>query len=353
MTEQVTEPSLDTPAPGTPETPTPTGAPPLVQVALAIGLVALLLAGWQWLDSRQRIGGLEQSLTQRLADFDSRNKESQVVAKQAEEATARAVARLALLEQKLDESQAQQDALQTLYLEMANNRDEWTIAEVEQLLIIANQQLQLAGNIKPALLALQTADTRLQQIDKPQIFQLRKLVGRDIQRLQALPSVDVVGMSVALENLITSADKIPLVSERHPKASNTVMPDWDDSPLHRLWQEVWQDMKSLVRIQRIDRPEPPLLPPEQTFFLRENLKLRLLTARIALLQRDEASYRADLLAADSWIKQQFDTHDAATQGALASLRQLSANNLVIEVPDISETLNAVSKYKLSLERPKK
>jgi uroporphyrin-3 C-methyltransferase len=112
-------------------------------------------------------------------------------------------------------------------------------------------------------------------------------------------------------------------------------------------------MKALIRIQRIDRPEPPLLTPDQTFFLRENLKLRLLTARIALLQRDEASYRADLQTADSWIKQHFDTHDPATQAALATLRQLSASGLVIQVPDISGTLNAISQYKLSLERPKK
>ncbi len=112
-------------------------------------------------------------------------------------------------------------------------------------------------------------------------------------------------------------------------------------------------MKSMIRIERIDRPEPPLLPPEQAYFLRESLKLRLLTARIALLQRDEASYRADLQTADSWLKQHFDTHDAATQAALATLRQLSQNYLTIEVPDISETMNAISKYKLSLEHAKK
>ncbi|TSA48488.1 MAG: heme biosynthesis operon protein HemX [Nitrosomonadales bacterium] len=326
---------------------------PLAQIAVTIGLAALLLAGWQWLDSRQRFGGLEQALTQRLSEFDTRSKENQLLARQAEEATVRATARLALLEQKLDESHAQQEALQTLYLEMANNRDEWTIAEVEQLLIIASQQLQLAGNVKPALLALQTADARLQQFDKPQVIQLRKLISRDIQRLQALPSVDVVGMSLRLENLIAAADKIPLVSERHPKAETGISPDWNDSPWRRLGQEIWRDMKGLIRIQRIDRPEPPLLTPEQTFFLRENLKLRLLTARIALLQRDEASYRADLLTADSWIKQHFDTRDSTTQTALATLRQLSASDLIIQVPDIGETLNAVSKYKLALERPKK
>lgn len=339
----------------TPETPAekPLVVAPLLLLALALGLIALLLTGWQWLDSRQRFGNLEQALAEKLSDFDSHNKESQLLAKQAEENGARATARLTLLEQKFDEARAQQEALQTLYLEIANNRDEWTIAEVEQLLIIASQQLQLAGNIKPALLALQTADSRLQQFDKPQVIQLRKLISRDIQRLQALPSVDITGMNLRLENLIAVIDKIPLVSERHPTAETGIRPDWNDSTWHRLGQELWRDIKGLIRIQRIDRPEPPLLTPEQTFFLRENLKLRLLTARIALLQRDEASYRADLQTADSWIKQHFDTHDASAQAALATLRQLSANGLVIQVPDIGETLNAVSQYKLSLERPKK
>ena len=329
------------------------GTVPVAQIALAIGLAALLIAGWQWLDNRQRFGGLEQTLTQRLVDFDTRNKESQLFAKQAGEATVQATARLALLEQKIDESRAQQEALQTLYLELANNRDDWTIAEVEQLLVIASQQLQLAGNVKPALLALQTADTRLQQLDKPQVIQLRKLIVKDIQHLQALPSVDVIGMSLRLESLIAAVDKIPLLSERHPKADTGITPDWNDSPWHRLGQEIWRDMRSLVRIERIDRPEPPLLTPEQAFFLRENLKLRLLTARIALLQHDETSYRNDLQTADSWIKLHFDTRDAATQAALASLRQLSASALVIQVPDIGETLNAVSQYKLTLERQKK
>lgn len=329
------------------------GTVPVAHVALAIGLVALLIAGWQWLDSRQRFGGLEQALTQRLADFDVRNKESQLLAKHAGEATVQAVARLALLEQKIDESRTQQEALQTLYLELANNQDEWTITEVEQLVVIAGQQLQLAGNIKPALLALQTADARLQQLDKPQLIHLRKLIVKNIQQLQALPNVDIVGLSLRLEGLMVAVDKIPLLSERHPKTNTGIVPDWNDSPWHRLAQEIWRDTKSMIRIERIDRPEPPILTPKQAFFLRENLKLRLLTARIALLQHDEINYRSDLQTVNGWIKRHFDTRDAATQSALASLRQLSASDLVIQVPDIGETLNAVSHYKLALERQKK
>jgi uroporphyrin-III C-methyltransferase len=325
----------------------------LTQWALAIALIALLATAWQWLDQRHRANRLENTLTQRLGAFDERNRESELLAKRADESVTEATAKIALLNQKLDESRDQQEALQTLYLELANNRDEWTISEVEQLLIIASQQLQLAGNVKPALLALQTADSRLQDLDKPQIIQLRKIIGKDIQRLQALPSVDTVGLSLKLEGLLEAADKLPLASEHHPNLDNgATTPDYSSNPWRRLMQEVWQDMKRMIRIERMDRPEAPLLTPEQAYFLRENLKLRLLSARIAMLQHDEFSYRNDLRLAEAWLKTYFDMDDTATKTAFATLEQLLASAITLQLPDVNASLNAVSKYKLTLERSK-
>ncbi|MEO8418267.1 MAG: uroporphyrinogen-III C-methyltransferase [Methylophilaceae bacterium] len=318
--------------------------------ALLLALIALCIAVWQWFSTHHRFIELQQTLTQRLEQYSTNNQQSLTLSKQANEYSTQATARTELLEQKLAESRDQQEALQTLYLELANVREERVMAEVEQLMIIANQQLQLAGNIKPALLALQTADTRLQQLDTPQVIQLRKVIAQNIQQLQSLPQIDIVGMGLKLENLAEVIDSLPLVSERHPAAVATPMPGWDPNPWRRLAQEVWQDLKHMVRLERVDRPEPPLLAPEQTFFLRENIKLRLLTARIALLQHDEATYRADLQAAEQWLTGHFDTREAATQSALATIKQLSANNIVIQVPDISESLGLISKYKLSLER---
>jgi uroporphyrin-3 C-methyltransferase len=318
--------------------------------ALALALIALGIVSWQWLNTRHRFIDIEQALTKRLEQYSANNQQSLAISKQADEHSTEAAARTELLEQKLAESRDQQEALQTLYMELANNREERVIAEVEQLMIIANQQLQLAGNIKPALLALQTADTRLQQLDTPQVTQLRKAIAQNIQQLQSLPQVDIVGMSLKLENLAENIDNLPLVSERHPVTAAAPRPDWDSNPWRRLAQEVWQDLKLMVRLERVDRPEPPLLAPDQTFFLRENIKLRLLTARIALLQHDEATYRADLQAAEQWLTGHFDTREAATQSALATIKQLSANNIIIQIPDISESLGLISKYKLSLER---
>lgn len=322
----------------------------LAMAALTLAVIALLALGWQWLEQRQRIRNIEQALTQRLSEFSQSNQQSLALARQASANSAEQAARLALLDQRLEESRSQLEALQTLYLEVTNNRDAWAISDVEQLLMIAGQQLQLAGNVKSALIALQTADSRLQQIDKPQIIQLRKTLQGDIQRLQALPSIDVTGISLRLQTLVESVDQLPLRSERHPHGDSPQQPVWDTNPWRRLGQEVWLDLKRMVRIERIDRPEPPLLAPEQAYFLRENLKLRLLTARIALLQHDENSYRSDLQTAKTWISRHFDTRDGHTRLALQQLDQLSAGNIRIELPDIGASLSAISKYKLSLER---
>lgn len=322
-----------------------------ISPALAVAVAAIVLLAWQWLDTRQRINTLEQTLSRRLAEFDTRNKESQILATQAQETTREAAAKLNLLEQKLAESQSQQVALDALYQELSRNRDEWTLAEVEQILLIASQQLQLAGNAKAALIALQTADSRLQRVDKPQFFGLRKAINKDIEQLQALPYVDVTGLSLRLDGLIAAVDELPLnpgriAQEEKPMARQPA----GENFWQRLGVEAWQDFKQLVRIQNMEKPELPLLPPSQAYFLRENLKLRLLAARVALLQHNEASYKTDLKAAEDWVNRHFDAKDKATRSALTTLRQLAQTRVSIELPDISASLNVLRTFKLGREK---
>lgn len=319
--------------------------------AMWVGVAAIVLLGWQWMDTHQRLGALEQTLGKRLAEFDARNRQSEIQSAKAEETTREAQIKLGVLEQKLAESQSQQVALESLYQELSRNRDEWVLAEVEQILLIASQQLQLAGNVKAALIALQTADSRLQRSDKPQFFTLRKAVTQDIERLQATPYVDVTGLSLRLDGLIAAIDDLPLNPGR---AAPDEQPAARPAAAMNLWQrlgaEAWQDFRQLVRIQNMEKPEVPLLPPSQSYFLRENLRMRLLAARIELLQHNEAGYRTDLKAADEWIGRHFDVKDKATRSALATLRQLAQTRVSIETPDISASLNAVRSFKLAREK---
>ncbi len=315
---------------------------------LVLALLALLLVSWQWLDTKRKLTRIETALSQKISEFDNRNRETALLAKQAETAATQAVVQIAVLQQKQAEFQSQQEALQTIYQEFANNRDERAIAEVEQLLIIANQQLQLAGNVKTALLALQSADQRLQQMDKPQAVQLRAQLGKDIERLQASPAVDTNGISLKLETIANDVATLPLISEHHPHP--TMPASQKAEGWNGLAGEIWRDIRQLIRIERIDRPEPPLLTPEQAFFLRENLKIRLLTARIALLQHDEATYRADLRAAEDWLKRHFDIANPVVGNTMSTLRELAGNAINIQLPDISGSLAAATRYKLMLQK---
>lgn len=334
------------------KTAAPAKAAQRFNLGLAVAVVALVLIGWQWLDSRQHGNVLEQNLGRRLAEYDSRNKESQIVAARAQEETRQAMVKLGMLEQKLTESQNQQVALEALYQELSRNRDEWVLAEIEQILLIASQQLQLAGNPKAALIALQTADGRLQRLDKPQFISLRKAIVKDIERLQALPAVDVVGYSLRLDSLANMVNDLPLVvsGELPADLGAAKVRGADEAPWAKLGREIWQDVKQLVRIQNMENPEAPLLSPPQAYFLRENLRLRLLSARLSLLRRDEVTYKSDLKAAETWLRRYFDVKAKPTQAALAILKQLAGGPVSIEMPDISASLNAVRNYKLVRER---
>jgi uroporphyrin-3 C-methyltransferase len=325
------------------------------KTALILVLLALFTLAWQWLNTRHRFNEVEKSLSQKLDEYNALNQQSLALAKQAEERSTQANARTVLLEQKLAESRDQQEVLQTLYDQLAENREATAVAEVEQLLTIANQQLQLAGNVKSALLALQAADKRLQPLDLPRATQLRETLRLEIENLRKLPQVDVISISTQLESLADLCSTLPLISESQPTLNvNATKKDTGPSAhlnaLQKFGFSVWDDIKNLVTVERIDKPEPPLLSADHAFYLRENLKLRLLTARIALLQHDEASYRADLKTVELWLNQYFDTKHPDAIQAFNILKKISAKDISIELPELTESLSAVSRYKLSLEQ---
>lgn len=348
-----------TPPPVTPAPePAPHEAPPrrrlsVGEIALGVAALALVLLAWQWLDARSDRQAMRQELSARLAEFDTHTRESRVIAGQAQDAVRDVQVKVGVLEDKLSQSQNQQVALETLYQELSRNRDDWSLAEIEQIVLIASQQLQLAGDVRAALLALQTADSRLQRVDKPQLIPLRKVIAKDIERLKSLPYVDTVGISVRLDTLLGQVDGLPLAMEVRPFAEReaALPPPAEESTWRRVMREALTDFKQMVRLQKLDKTEVPLLAPEQAYFARENLKLRLLSARIALLQRDQVAYRADIRAARDWLNRYFDTQSEVVTRALASLRELADSPVNIEVPDIAGSLEAVRNYKIARDAP--
>jgi uroporphyrin-3 C-methyltransferase len=326
------------------------------QRAFAVALLVLaVIVGALWLDTRGRIGATQEELARRLHEIEGESREALALGRQAMDSLRDAQAKIGALETRLADSQNQQVALEALYQELARNRDEWQLAEIEQVLAIAQQQLQLSGNVRAALLALQLAEGRLSRVDRPQFLPVRRALGRDIDRLKSLPALDVPGLSLTLDRLVSSVDALPLAFDERveravPGKAVTPAPQAQDGFFARLGGDVWKELRQLVVVRRVDTPEPPLLPPQQAWFLRENLKLRLLNARLALLTRDEAGYREDLRVAQAWIQRYFDARAKGSQNALAQLKQLSAASISFEPPSITDSLEAVRAFKARHER---
>jgi uncharacterized protein HemX len=239
-----------------------------------------------------------------------------------------------------------------MYRDLARSADDRVLSEVEQMLVLASQQLQLAGNVRGALAALQAADQRLARAEKLAATPLRRAIANDMERLKAVPQVDTVGIAVKIDGLIKQADALPLViSESAPAPRPATR--WrtpEDRGFSRAARDFWEEMKGLVRIRDIEPADMALLTPPQAYFLRENLKLRLLSARVSLLARDEPSFREDMRETQAWVGRYFDPRAKATTAALATIKQLGDTPVAIALPDINASLAAVRTARAAREK---
>lgn len=318
-----------------------------------VAIAALALMAWQWIDSRSRMAGLQEEVARRLASGDAAAGEARALARQNQEALAALQAKAGALEAKLAESQSQQAALDAMVQELTRSRDERLLAEIEQALNMAAQQLQLAGNVEAALIALQGAEARLGAAGQAQFLPLRKVIAHDIEKLKALPLADVPGIALRIEGVVRAVDTLPLAFEAKPRmepARETFVPAAASGYWETLLGEFWRELKSLIRVERLDRPNPALLSPTHAFFLRENLKLRLVNARLALLQRDGKSFRQEIQQARAWVEEYFDTRARPVQTALETLHQLAAADAGRELPTLRESLTTLRNFKVARER---
>lgn len=321
--------------------------PTLVAV---VALAAAGVLGWQVYELRNEVGTVRQEVAQRLSAGESAVTESRALARQQQEAVAALQGKLGALEAQVAETEGQAAALENLYQQFSRSREDRVLAEVEYAVGMAAQQLQLAGNAEAALIALRGAEARLSSQDAGALLPLRRALGRDIERLKAAPQVDAAGLALRLESLLERADRLPLafaseapeeaVAANGQEAPAAAEPSAMDF-IRGLAHEVWHEILALVRIERLDQPEPVLLAPSQSTYLRENLKIRLLTARLALLARDERTFAADLAQAKGWVERYFDKRDAKVQEVLAELDALVATPVKVEQPTPGESLAAL------------
>ncbi len=243
-------------------------------------------------------------------------------------------------------------ALDKVHTDLARNRTEWLLTESEQLLVIANHRLQMARDVRSALSALRAADQQLKLVVNPNMLPVRKELAREIGLLEALEKTDISGLTLRLGTLAESVDRLPLAvdtrwsKDKQPATTETK----DKKPANKAEPEsgwrvalrnFWQDLSSLVRLRTDVETQKPLLPPEQRYFLRENLRLMLYSAQNALLQGSVPVYQQNIKAAGRWVREYFDTNTQAVAAALAEIEKLQTVKLAAELPDISASLETL------------
>ena len=218
----------------------------------------------------------------------------------------------------------------------------WTLAEVEYLLRIANQRLQLQRDVNTAEQALQAADGRLRELADPHYLSVREQIARDLAAVKAVPVVDLDGLSATLNSALAGLDQLPIAGAHYSPALRTEGDTTDSRPtaqnIDELGRLVWGSLSELFRLREHDQAVSPMLPPEREYFLRENLRLQLAAARLALLRNDQMQYRSALSTAREWLQTTFDAADPGVQELVGQLTELAAADISPALPDVSRSL---------------
>ncbi|MDR7093623.1 uroporphyrinogen-III C-methyltransferase [Hydrogenophaga laconesensis] len=383
--------SADIPDPIPAATPAPAvAAPPVAPVAprrpggvlnwlaLLIAALALVITGVLW----QKLGFTQQELARRSQDTVTQAVEARTLAAQAEALTQELQARLAVAELRLSEVTLQRSQLEELMLSLSRSRDDNLVQDLESALRLAQQQAQLTGTTQPLISALQAADQRISRAAQPRLNPVQRAIGRDIQRIQGSALTDIPALVLQLDDLARQVDEWPLLNQvgqppapppgktkagRKPASPATPEPaaapaaardaaevssdgaqgwgrvsGWWSALWTRIWDDVTRNGRELVRVSRIDRPEAVLVAPDQALFMRENIKLKLLNARLGLLARHMQASQADLAAVETALARYFDTASPRVTAAQTTLARLRKDLVDSDLPRPEETLTALA-----------
>ena len=321
----------------------------------AVALAALVSSGLLW----QRLSTIQEQLARQSADSGAQAIEARTMARQAEELARDTAARLSVAEARVSEVALQRSQLEELMQSLSRSRDENLVVDIESAIRLAQQQAQLTGSLEPLVAALKSANQRIERAAQPRLTPVQRAIGRDLDRLTRATVTDTAGLLARLDDLVRQVDELPVqnavalaaatrrLAATAPAAgtSDTAAQGaqpWWQATLQRSWEVVRDEARNLVRVSRIDQPEAILLAPEQTFFLRENLKLKLLNARLGVLARQFESARADLASATAALNRYFDPASRRTQAAAAVLQSAQASMKAAELPRLDETLSALA-----------
>jgi len=300
-----------------------------------------------------KLTGIQEILAKQTSDVSTQAVEARVSAKQAEELARDTAARLAVTDAKLSEVSLQRAQLEDLMQSLSRSRDENLVVDIESAIRLAQQQSQLTGSVQPLLVALQSSQSRLTKVAQPRLAPLLRAIVRDIDLIKATPVTDTPTLLIKLDELVRAVDNLALLNAVGGSVANSVATkpapenlSWARAISMSWWEkmlnDVWRNAQGLVRISRIDRPEASLLAPEQSYFVRENLKLRLLNVRLAVLARHFESAQADMNQVTRDLNKYFDVVSGQGPLTVSLARDILAQSKNTEIPRIDATMAALA-----------
>ena len=323
--------------------------------ALAILTIAALVSSvllWQ------RVTNMQEQLSRQSADSGTQAVEARTIAQQAQDVARETSARLAVTEARVGEVALQRGQLEELMQSLSRSRDENLVVDIDAGLRLAQQQAQLTGSLQPLVAALKSAQQRIERAAQPRLTPVQRAIERDLEVLARTHVTDTAGLLARLDELVRLVDDLPTLNAvaqaatmRRPGSADAPAPaaaapaeppPWWQPALQRAWEALRDEARGLLRVSRIDQPDALLLAPDQAFFLRENLKLKLLNARLAVLARQTEAARSDLGNATAALNKYFDPASRRTQNAATLLQQIQAHMKNNEAPRLDDTLAALA-----------
>ncbi len=330
---------------------------PVVWITLGVAGLALVASAMVW----QKLSRAQQELARQSAEVAQQVQAARALSTQTETLTQELQARLGVAELRLSEVSLQRSQLEELMLSVSRSRDDSLVQDLESALQLATQQAQLTGSVQPLISALQAAETRIGRAAQPRLNPVQRAILRDIERIKMAALVDIPALTARFDELTRQVAEVPLAnapvtksaakpgskpkSPVEPSADATGWRAWADAGW-ATGQKWWLDMvagaSQLVRVSRLDRPEAALVAPDQAYFFRENLKLTLLNARMALLSRQMETSRSDTLRVSGLVQRYCDNAAPATQQLLEALTRLQGDMRDLVLPRPDETLAALT-----------
>ena len=339
--------------PEPPQAPAPviireSGGKGLAVGALVLSLLALGIGGFLFVQGQNVLKNQETAFNQKIDQAAVGESENAQILKENSRKQSELAAALLQIADGQRDNKEQIEAANRAYQELLRNRADWLVDETEATLNMAAQQLLLSGNVPVAVTVLENIESRLSRFEQADLLPIKQAVSSDLAALKNQPYLDISGTALRLDRLENAVAGMPLVLEstlQPGQAEVTTQEDPNASWWQRTWNKTLHGLGNLVEVRKLNNGDAMLLAPEQAYFVRENLRLRLLDARIALMQHNGEVFLSDLNNAEATVKQYFDNQSPATQAWLKELAELKSLDMrTVSNESLKASLAAVRNY---------